>query len=98
MDFRITTRGNSRYRESRTFVPLASDISSGKLNTSPELGTYTSALFTSSSTRVLVSRRDVTVTSPAVLCGTSSKWILGDNSHYQYQSILDFFTFPLYHI
>jgi hypothetical protein len=75
MDFRFTTLGNSRYRESYTFVPLASDISSGRLNTSPELGTYTSALFTSSSTRVLVSRLDVTVTSPAVLCGSSSKWM-----------------------
>ena len=34
----------------------ALDISSGELNTSPKLGTYTPALFTLSSTRVLVPR------------------------------------------
>jgi len=51
------------------------DISTGELNTSPELGTYTPCLFTLSSTRVLVPRLDVTVTCPIVYNRSSSKWI-----------------------
>jgi hypothetical protein len=47
---------NSRYCANHTLEMHASDISSGELNTSPELGAYTPALFTSSSTRVLVPR------------------------------------------
>ena len=49
-----TLLDNSRYCANYTFDLHASDISSGELNTSPELGAYTPALFTSSSTRVLV--------------------------------------------
>ncbi len=47
---------NSRYCANHVFEMHASDISSGELNTSPKLGAYTPALFTLSSTRVLVHR------------------------------------------
>ena len=57
---------NSRYCAKYTFSLHALDISTGELNTSPELGTYTPCLFTLSSTRVLVPRLDVTVTCPIV--------------------------------
>lgn len=45
---------NSRYCANHVFEMHALDISSGELNTSPKLGAYTPALFTLSSTRVLV--------------------------------------------
>lgn len=56
---------NSRYCAKTAFSLHALDISSGELNTSPKLGAYTPALFTLSSTRVLVPKLNVTVTSPA---------------------------------
>ena len=63
----IQSKDISRFRARYTFDKLASDISSGELNTSPKLGTYIPALFTWCSTRVLVSRLDVAVTSPIFL-------------------------------
>ena len=67
MEVTYKTRDNSRYCANHTFSLHALDISTGELNTSPELGTYTPCLFTLSSTRVLVPRLDVTVTCPIVL-------------------------------